>query len=117
MTTSQRLSQMRECFRRCVADDLGVNVPSVSIEREGILIKSEFFCGRRFHATNHRGVWFVEEDVLKVHRSDGTLVATYRGDEVLAMILSPASESPSILKMNRENTASPHVSDSIRRAA
>jgi hypothetical protein len=108
---------MRECFRRCVADDLGVGVPSVSIQREGVLIKNEFFCGRRFHASNHRGVWFVEEDILKVHRNDGTLVATYRGDEVLAMILSDAVENPSILKMNKETIVAPHLGDSIRRAA
>lgn len=102
-SVATRLLQIREVITRLVADDLMTTshpTMAVAIENgqaaggspddtappermsESILIRDGFFCGRRFRGSTHRAVWFTEEDELKVHRADGTWVATLGGDAI-----------------------------------
>ena len=40
---------------------------------ETILIRDGHYCGRRFKASGHEVIWFVEEDELKFYLPDGGL--------------------------------------------
>ena len=95
MTNFQRLATVRTRFLRWLQDadqrseELG---PEGSlIHRESMLIRDEFFCGRKFHAQHYTAVWFIEEDVLKIHRADGSLELVLRGSEIDDL---KADESP-----------------------
>lgn len=86
MTNFQRLATVRTRFLNWLQDaeqgseELGQD--GALIHRESMLIRDEFFCGRKFHAKNYTAVWFIEEDVLKVHRADGSLELVLRGPEI-----------------------------------
>ncbi len=41
---------------------------------ESILIRDGFFCGRRFTSAQIHAVWFHEENQVKFHRQDGTMI-------------------------------------------
>ncbi len=43
---------------------------------ESLLIRSGFFCGRRFEMDGLSAIWFVEENELKVYGRDGQLLQT-----------------------------------------
>lgn len=120
MTHSQRLAQVRECFCQVAAADLDQSRQTVAIERESILIRDEFLCGRRIDCGTHRGVWFIEQDELKVHRASGELVAVYRGTEIDGQLESAESDQH-ILKMPgvgaQTTSQSENENDSVRRAA
>ncbi|MGI9466684.1 MAG: hypothetical protein ACR2OA_06145 [Rubripirellula sp.] len=95
MTNFQRLATVRTRFLRWLQDadqrseELG---PEGSlIHRESMLIRDEFFCGRKFHAQHYTAVWFIEEDVLKIHQADGSLELVLRGSEIDDL---KADESP-----------------------
>lgn len=86
MTNFQRLATVRTRFIQWLqnadqrSEELG---PDGSlIQRESMLIRDEFFCGRKFHAEYYTAVWFIEEDVLKIHRADGSLELVLRGSEI-----------------------------------
>ena len=86
MTNSQRLAKVRTRFLNWMLDvhhdqsTADSNRPL--IRRESMLIRDEFFCGRRFHSDQYDAIWFIEEDVLKIFRTDGTLAQTLRGAEI-----------------------------------
>ena len=86
MTNFQRLATVRTRFLQWLQDaelhseELG---PDGSlIHRESMLVRDEFFCGRKFHAEHYTAVWFIEEDALKIHRADGSLELALRGSEI-----------------------------------
>ena len=86
MTNFQRLATVRTRFLNWLQDadqrSEELDTDGSSILRESMLIRDEFFCGRKFHAQHFTAVWFIEEDVLKIHRADGTLELVLRGAEI-----------------------------------
>ena len=84
MTNSQRLAAVRERLTQwlCEQRDPSEDEAEFSILRESILIRNEFYCGRRFHTANHDAVWFIEEDELKIYHSNGQLACVFKGDEI-----------------------------------
>ncbi len=128
MTNSQRLVTVRECFERWIGDG--------EIESESILIRDEFFCGRRFCAAQFSAVWFIEEDTLKIFDDQRQLLVVLRGEEIDTYAASRPvgeDETPTILSIPlrlRAETGDSEASnaksdamqgetygDSIRRAA
>jgi hypothetical protein len=41
---------------------------------EHILIRNDLYCGRRFRCGGFEAVWFIEENQIKIHGSDGTIL-------------------------------------------
>lgn len=127
MTNSQRLANVRNCFLRWLADQGNENPGNDAIESESILIRGEFYCGRRFRTASHHAVWFIEEDELKIHRQNGGLVCVFSAGEIDAMAADPEevttaeSEPPNVIKIRHTTEpAAPqtdHSSNPIRRAA
>ena len=110
MTNSQRLASVRERFLQWLLDAEDVQTAAdpaqASIRRESILIRDEFYCGRRFHTDLYDAVWFIEEDELKIFRADGSLAASLQGSELDASkpVESKTTETegstePQILKL------------------
>jgi len=93
MTNSQRLAIVRACLQAWLHEQ--GETDGNPIVRESILIRNEFYCGRQFHSANHRAVWFIEEDQLKIYDPQGQVVASLSGDEIDSF---DASE-PKILKL------------------
>ena len=56
---------------------------------EHILIRSDQYCGRRFRCGAFAAVWFIEEDEIKVHGSDGTVVRVLAGADNPAAYYDP----------------------------
>lgn len=125
MTNSQRLATVRECFVTWITNQTGA---SEAIESESILIRDEFYCGRRLRTTSHHAIWFTEEDELKIFRIDGGLQCVLASDEIDAIVdqsresvasveaseLESESESADVLPMVAKL---PPSEDQIRRAA
>jgi len=92
MTNSQRLAIVRSSLLRwleehhdAAANDLDAFQASSSdnaITSESILVRNDFFCGRRFRTATHNAVWFIEEDQLKIYQNDGQLLAVLTGTEI-----------------------------------
>lgn len=86
MTNFQRLATVRTRFLKWLqdADQSSENLGADGslIHRESMLIRDEFFCGRKFHAQHYTAVWFIEEDVLKIYQAEGTLELVLRGSEI-----------------------------------
>jgi len=86
MTNSQRLATVRKRFLDWLEKTVEISANADSedslIVRESMLIRDEFFCGRTFHAEHYNAVWFIEEDVLKIHRADGSLELVLQGAEL-----------------------------------
>ncbi len=114
MTNSHRLATIRDRLIRWIADEHGRVESSDSDETsappivsESILIRDEFYCGRRFDLGTHRAVWFFEQDELKIFRKSGKLECILTGDEIS---LPPACEAApnDILQMpTRSDAANP----------
>ena len=49
------------------------------------MIRDGFYCGRQFDAGPFRGVWFMEEDELKISTSDGNWVCTLQGESLVPL--------------------------------
>lgn len=92
MTNSQRQSKARECFLHWLAlrsdspssqlsptDELNSNYPII---REGMVIREDFFLGRRFVTEEFDAIWFIEEDQLKVFGNDGGVLAVMDNAEI-----------------------------------
>ncbi len=113
MTNSQRLATVRKSFLRWIGEDHGSSDkdPDTSSEilSESILVRNDFYCGRRFRAEFHEAVWFIEEDTLKIFQTGGGLVSVMRGREI-----DEFADSPSILVMPSRSVGEDH---SARRAA
>ena len=122
MTNSQRLATVRQAFLHWLRD-AGVNACSDShdnslIQRESVLIRDEFFCGRRFIAKDHHAVWFIEEDVVKIHLSDGQLMHVLRGAEidefaVRETVESSPSEASNIIPTPVVDSPAPQLGPSL----
>lgn len=86
MTNSQRLATVRARFLSWLADqvqDQGKAADGLPrIVRETILIRDEFYCGRRLLAPDHQAVWFIEEDELKIYHNSGELACVLSGDQI-----------------------------------
>lgn len=137
MTNSQRLATVRARLTQWLSDrprpEESPEEADQSIIRESILIRNEFYCGRRFHTADYHAVWFIEEDELKIYRNGGELEAVLSSDELNAKpaevsshrIATESEDSPSIIKMpapldDSSETAqksSRESDDQIRRAA
>jgi hypothetical protein len=134
MTNSQRLATVRACLLQWLAKqrDPGESPvdPDHPITQESILIRDEYYCGRRFHTAEHQAVWFIEEDELKIYRNTGELECVLTGREIsenAAEADNPPHQAtdeiglPTVLKMpppveaNRE--ANDDSDNEIRRAA
>ena len=111
MTNSQRLALVRTALTRWLSrnEDEGIEA---TIERESILIRDGFFCGRRFQLGKFRAVWFIEEDQVKIYGADGSLVEVLESDHINGVAASEASvepadeTSPSIIKLSHQSTES-----------
>lgn len=57
---------IRETFDRLGADGGEV--------RETILIRDGYYCGRRYHRGGLQAIWFIEENQLKFHAPDGSVL-------------------------------------------
>jgi hypothetical protein len=108
MTNSQRLATVRARFLGWLADqdgtDRGAEGSPHRILRESILIRDEFFCGRRFYAASHHAVWFIEEDELKIFKKTGELVCVLTGDQLQLDSASDRAEqetesAPDVIKL------------------
>ena len=90
MTNSQRLAKVRSSLLQWIANegpvpqaDSGSDPsPEPTILRESILIRDDFFCGRRFYTADHQAVWFIEQDELKIYDKDGDLLCVLAGGEL-----------------------------------
>lgn len=129
MTNSQRLATVRVRLLRWLADqqvggDLSVENPILS---ESILIRNEFYCGRRFHTSTHQAVWFIEEDELKIYKENGELACVFSGNEIELDLLSknpqakpdsPEPESaPDVIKLPAPTGRAGDCDGETRRAA
>lgn len=48
---------------------------------ENILLRDNYYCGRRFFAGDFQAIWFVEEGEIKFYTKDGGLVRTAKTSE------------------------------------
>lgn len=100
MTNSQRLALVRACLVQWLADRREPGESSAGSEHpilgESVLIRNEFYCGRRFHTAEHQAVWFIEEDELKIYRNSGELESVLTGEEIgnRAATLGELQEQP-----------------------
>lgn len=106
MTNSQRLAKVRSRLLRWISNHShpASSAPANDLEseavilRETILIRNEFYCGRRFFTPNHHAIWFIEEDELKIYHENGELLCVLNGqaiDEVATDNGQQASEADS----------------------
>lgn len=118
MTNSQRLANVRDCFVTWITNQTGA---TEAIESESILIRDEFYCGRRFRSASHHAIWFTEEDELKIFQIDGGLQCVLTGGQIDAVVDREAetvdtseSDSVDVLPMVARQ---PPSDDQVRRAA
>lgn len=63
-----------------------------------MLIRDGFFCGRRFAHDSINGVWFLEENELKISNSvTGTLIESVQGDAIDTLAATLATSDAAIL--------------------
>ena len=53
-----------------------------AIIREGMVIRDDFFLGRRFVTEGYDAIWFIEEDELKVFDSQGSVIQVMHREEM-----------------------------------
>ena len=96
MTNSQRLATVRERFLHWLQNanpgSLHTEPDDSLILRESMLIRDEYFCGRKFIGEHYNAVWFIEEDVLKIYQAEGPLELVLRGAEIDAYGAEPIEE-------------------------
>ncbi len=51
-----------------------------------MLIRNEFYVGRRFYTDSHLAVWFIEEDELKIFNADHQLLCVMSSAEIDAVV-------------------------------
>ncbi len=51
------------------------------ITEETLLIRNGHYCGQRFHSGHLTAVWFLEEDQIKFHDGDGSLLLVVKPSE------------------------------------
>ncbi|MGB7346455.1 MAG: hypothetical protein WBD20_19705 [Pirellulaceae bacterium] len=114
MTNSQRLTAVRAHLRQWLSEHCDSFLPvqengEPTRITESMVIRDEHYCGRCFHAAEHRAIWFIEEDQLKIFDDSG-VVAVFQGDEI-----GGEAPRPNVIRMepNRETTDD----QDVRRAA
>ncbi|WP_146530032.1 hypothetical protein [Novipirellula artificiosorum] len=119
MTNSQRLAMVRNRLRRWVAEQHGGSTEENStsgIVSESMLIREGFFCGRSFELTDHRAIWFIEEDQLKIYSDAGNLECVFTGSEIDTV--NKDHDEHSVIRMHSPTTLGPSAADQdLRRAA
>jgi len=76
MPHASTLDGIRRLVRRTFAELGSLNGEPIS---EHILIRNDLYCGRRFRCGDLQAVWFIEEDEIKVHGPDGTVLRILPG--------------------------------------
>ncbi len=103
MTNSQRLATVRACLLGWLADQQNGSEDQGDVKnpilRETMLIRDEFYCGRRFHAASHHAVWFIEEDELKIYHQSGELVCVLSGDQIQVPKREHDDSRPHVIKL------------------
>lgn len=142
MTNSQRLAKVRERLLGWLAEEAAdpcgsgrssdrdaVEAPcdqeiQPKITGESMLIRDEYFCGRKFRMANHTAIWFIEEDQLKIYAKSGELLCVLSGSEIdepanrqRQQAGDTANNGPAILKMPNATESPEITSDGARRAA
>ena len=126
MTNSQRLEAIRAHFRGWLVDhavdtDARDDKDAHEIVSESLVVRDEFYCGRSFQTTSHRAVWFIEEDELKIHGPDGTVVAVFQGDEISQAVgVESGDTRPDVIKLDTIRPATldaAEVAEANRRVA
>tara|TARA_R110002111_G_scaffold10391_2_gene33565 strand:- start:35 stop:529 length:495 start_codon:yes stop_codon:yes gene_type:complete len=111
MTNSQRLTTIRAALQSFLVGqttDEDVGKVDASIESESILIRGEFYCGRRFRTSTHHAVWFIEEDQLKIYTVGGDLCSVLVEGEIDEMAAQRHIEHADQTDVDQEDLA-PHV--------
>ncbi|MEO1615008.1 MAG: hypothetical protein AAFV88_04110 [Planctomycetota bacterium] len=99
MTNSQRLAIVRSHLVRWLRQDFSPEADtspgSVQLLGESILIQDGYYGGRTFRArvgeTLVSATWFMEPDELKIRSTDGTVVASFQGPEIIE-VAEPEAE-------------------------
>ncbi len=80
MTNSQRLAAVRQTLRAWFLE----RHPDAQWEvAESIMIRDAFYCGRNFRFASHRAVWFAEEEQVKIYDADGSLLDSFKTDQLV----------------------------------
>jgi hypothetical protein len=129
MTNSRRLAKVRACLLQWIAhqqpaadspSDANPTPESIGsvapVPRETILIRDGYYCGRRFHTDQHRAVWFIEEDELKIYDHQDRLLCVLSGAEIDGQKCPEANERR-ILVMPQRGPETSIVDNASRRAA
>jgi hypothetical protein len=116
MTNSQRLSAVRNRLDRWIAASSGSEL-NESIVREAMLIRDEFYVGRRFYTDSHRAVWFIEEDELKIFNSENELLCVLSSAEIDQVAPEIDDSVPDVIKMPQPLQSRDDSDEEIRRAA
>jgi hypothetical protein len=85
------LEAIRQLVRRTFAD-LGTAGEFEVTER--LLLREDMYCGRRFQAGGLQAIWFIEEDEIKFHAKDGSVV-----------YVMSSSDAESLLEMEQRRAA------------
>lgn len=115
MTNSKRLATVRACLlswisRSAPRPAIGAPVTENVVE-ESILIRNEFYVGRRFRTESYQGVWFIEEDELKIYDRDNRVCAVLSAadiDATVPMLTEPMPADPmpaDAMSVDLESTA------------
>jgi hypothetical protein len=109
MTNSQQLAAVRHRFQVWIADHRGP-AGSEKIVREAVLIRAEFYVGRRFYTPSYQAVWFIEEGELKIYNVRGELQCALTRDQVF-------QEPAAVIKLPTAHVPTPADQSQQRRAA
>ena len=116
MTNSQRLATVRHRLQQWIAE-AGEGDANEPIIREAILIRDEFYVGRRFYTESHHAVWFIEEDELKIFGPDGQLACVLSQEDIDLPELEFDTSVPDLIKMPHAFEQPDGDQGDIRRAA
>jgi hypothetical protein len=56
---------------------------------EHVLVRNDTYCGRRFHCQGLQGIWFIEEDQLKIYGADGRVVEVVTASQICDPVSQP----------------------------
>ncbi len=96
MTNSQRLLVVRNSLRNWMSGRHAGEADQAEPLSEAMLIRGGFFRGRRFRFLNYQAVWFIEEDELKVHDREGSVVAHFQGEQIDRLAEAAADPSSEV---------------------
>ena len=68
MQHTRLLETVRRTVREAFAELGAKDVDEIC---ESVLIRGDYYCGRRFRGDGLQAVWFIEEGQIKVHNRDG----------------------------------------------